>query len=238
MPSYPHIERYYSELQRLIDFSGSDREQNIRRAFENCLDSYCHDSRESLALIAELPTKTGVKPDGTVVDFLRLPRGYWEAKDSHDDLFAEVRRKFNQGYPQDNIIFEDSRRAILFQRGAVAMQVDMSSPADLHRLIEAYLSYVTREVEDFRTAWQQFKEDMPTILSKLREDVANAAQTSSLFRSAADSFLELCRRTISADVTEFDVQEMLIQHTLTKDIFPAGVLRGPVPPGEQHCQPA
>ena len=219
MPSYPHIERYHAALQRLIDFSGSDREQNIRRAFENCLDSYCYDHRESLALIAELPTSTGVKPDGTVVDFLRLPRGYWEAKDSQDDLFAEIRRKFSQGYPQDNIIFEDSRRAILLQHGAVAMEVDMSSPADLHRLIEAFLNYVTREVEDFRTAWQQFKDDMPTILSKLREDVANAAQTNDMFRTAADSFLELCRRTISADVTEFDVQEMLIQHTLTKDIF-------------------
>ena len=75
MPAYPHIERYHADLQRLIDFSGSDREQNIRRAFENCLDSYCLDHRESLALIAELPTNTGVKPDGTVVDFLRLPRG-------------------------------------------------------------------------------------------------------------------------------------------------------------------
>ena len=52
MPSYPHIERYYAEKRRLIDFGGSDSEQNIRRAFENCLDSYCRDHREGFALVA------------------------------------------------------------------------------------------------------------------------------------------------------------------------------------------
>ncbi len=33
MPSYPHIDRYYEEKQRFIDYGGSDNEQNIRRAF-------------------------------------------------------------------------------------------------------------------------------------------------------------------------------------------------------------
>ena len=39
MPSYPHIERYYEDKQRLIDHSGSDNEQNIRPAFQNYADS-------------------------------------------------------------------------------------------------------------------------------------------------------------------------------------------------------
>ena len=219
MPSYPHIDRYYEEKQRLIDFGGSDNEQNIRRAFENCLDSYCRDHREGFALVAELPTKSGVRPDGTVVDSLRLPRGYWEAKDSHDDLHREIQRKLGGGYPVDNIVFEDSRIAVLIQHGTVAMQVDMSSPANLHQMITAFLNYVTREVEEFREAWQRFKDDLPTVLAKLREDVAVAAATSVSYQAAASSFLELCHRTISPEVSEFDVQEMLIQHTLTKDIF-------------------
>ena len=219
MPSYPHIERYYADKQRLMDFGGSANEQNIRRAFENCLDAYCRDHREGFALVAELPARSGIRPDGTVVDSLRLPRGYWEAKDSRDDLHREIQRKLGSGYPNDNIVFEDSRVAVLMQHGTVAMQVDMSSPADLHRLITAFLSYVTREVEEFREAWQRFKDDLPTVLAKLREDVASAAATSRDYQAAAADFLELCHRTISPDVSEFDVQEMLIQHTLTKDIF-------------------
>ena len=219
MPSYLHIERYYADKQRLMDFGGSANEQNIRRAFENCLDTYCRDHREGFALVAELPARSGVRPDGTVVDSLRLPRGYWEAKDSRDDLHREIQRKLGSGYPNDNIVFEDSRVAVLMQHGTVAMQVDMSSPADLHRLITAFLSYVTREVEEFREAWQRFKDDLPTVLAKLREDVASAAATSRDYQAAAADFLELCHRTISPEVSEFDVQEMLIQHTLTKDIF-------------------
>ena len=37
MPPYPNIERYYEDKQRLIDFGGSDNEQSIRAAFQNCL---------------------------------------------------------------------------------------------------------------------------------------------------------------------------------------------------------
>ena len=113
MPSYTHIERYHADLQRLIDFGGSDNEQSIRRAFAVCLDSYCRDHREKLALVDELDAGsrvagTGIRPDGTVKDSLRMARGYWEAKDTHDDLDAEIQAKFNRGYPRDNILFEDS----------------------------------------------------------------------------------------------------------------------------------
>ena len=62
----------------------------------------------------ELRAPGGI-PDGTVKDSLRMARGYWEAKDSHDDLDAEIQAKFNRGYPRDNIVFEDSRVAVLYQ---------------------------------------------------------------------------------------------------------------------------
>ena len=113
MPSYPHIEEYRAKLQELIEFGGSDNEENIRPAFQNCLDSYCRNHRERLVLIPELKTSPSNKPDGTVKDSLRMARGYWEAKDSHDDLDVEMQAKFNRGYPRDNIIFEDSQTAVL-----------------------------------------------------------------------------------------------------------------------------
>jgi len=42
-----------------------------------------------------------------------VPFGYWEAKDTNDDLDEEIVKKFRRGYPQTNIIFEDSTEAIL-----------------------------------------------------------------------------------------------------------------------------
>ena len=219
MPSYLHIEEYRAKLQELIEFGGSDNEENIRPAFQNCLDAYCHDHREQLVLIPELKTSPSNKPDGTVKDSLRMARGYWEAKDSHDDLDAEIKVKFNRGYPRDNIIFEDSQTAVLVQNGNEAMRVDMSRDGELHRLIRVFLDYELPEIQEFRHAQSQFKTDLPTVLENLRATVAEAEADNPEYQEAASSFLDLCRRTIGPAVSPADVREMLLQHILTKDIF-------------------
>ena len=219
MPNYPHIEAYYARRQELVEFGGSDNELNIRPAFQNCLDAYCREHKERLVLIPELKTAGNVIPDGTVKDTLRMARGYWEAKDSHDDLDAEIQAKFNRGYPRDNIVFEDSETAVLVQNGGVALRVDMSRPGELHRLIRRFLDYELPNIEEFRQAQTQFKADLPTVLENLRQSVAVAEEGSADYRARAAEFLALCRRSIGPDVSEADVREMLLQHILTKDIF-------------------
>ena len=218
MPSYPHIERYHAYLGELIEAGGSDNELNIRPAFQNCLAAYCNDHRERLTLVPELPGPGGI-PDGTVKDSLRMARGYWEAKDTDDNLDNEIQAKFNRGYPQDNIIFEDSRTAVLIQNREQAMRVDMSRPADLHRLITRFLNYELPEIEEFRQAQQQFKADLPSVLENLRQAVAEAEAGNADYREGVARFLELCHRSIGPAVSEADVREMLLQHILTQDIF-------------------
>ena len=219
MPSYPHIEKYHADLERFIEFGGSDNEQSIRRAFAECLDSYCREHRERLALVDELSVSASNRPDGTVKDSLRMARGYWEAKDSHDDLDAEIQAKFNRGYPKDNILFEDSQTAVLVQNGSEALRVDMSRDGEMHRLIRVFLDYELPEIQEFRHAQGQFKTDLPMVLENLRATVAEAESENPGYQQAAASFLELCRKTIGPAVSPADVQEMLLQHILTKDIF-------------------
>ena len=173
MTSYPNIERYHAYLRELIEAGGSDNELSIRPAFQNCLAAYCAGHRERLTLVPELRVPGGI-PDGTVKDSLRMARGYWEAKDSHDDLDAEIQAKFNRGYPRDNIIFEDSLTAVLFQNREEAMRVDMSRPGELDRLIRTFLDYELPEIEEFRQAQQQFKADLHEVLKNLRQAVADA----------------------------------------------------------------
>ena len=219
VPTYAHIERYQADKERFIDFGGSDNEQSIRRAFAVCLDSYCREHREKLALIDELDAPLRNRPDGTVKDSLRMARGYWEAKDTHDDLDAEIQRKLNRGYPQDNIIFEDSQTAVLIQDREEAMRVDMSRPGELHRLIRAFLDYELPQIEEFRQAQQQFKADLPAVINNLREAIEAADADNSSYQDAAADFLAVCRQTISPAVSAADVREMLLQHILTQDIF-------------------
>ena len=219
MPTYPHIERYYAELAELIEFGGSNNEQSIRPAFQNCLTAYCREHREKLVLVPELAANNKTQPDGTIKDILRLDRGFWEAKDTHDNLEVEIQKKLDQGYPKDNILFEDSRTAVLIQHGTVAMRVDMRRPADLHRIIRAFLNYVLPEVESFQKAWHQFKLDLPNIIASLRWEVQAAESTNEGYQAAAAAFLQLCQRTVGPSVTDENVREMLLQHILTKDIF-------------------
>ena len=223
MPTYAHIEKYHADLQRFIDFGGSDNEQSIQRAFAECLDSYCRENREKLALVDELraglnPAQRN-RPDGTVKDSLRMARGYWEAKDSHDDLDSEIQAKLDRGYPKDNIIFEDSRTAVLIQNGGEALRVDMTRDGELHRLIRIFLDYELPEIQEFRQAQAQFKTDLPTVLDNLRATVAEAEADNPAYREAATGFLDLCQKTIGPAVSPADVREMLLQHILTKDIF-------------------
>ena len=184
-----------------------------------CLDAYCREHKERLVLIPELKAAGNVIPDGTVKDTLRMARGYWEAKDTHDDLDTEIQRKFDRGYPRDNIVFEDSETAVLVQNGGVALRVDMARPGELHRLIRRFLDYELPNIEEFRQAQSQFKTDLPAVLENLRQSVAEAESGNAEYRAKASEFLILYRRSIGPDVSEADVREMLLQHILTKDIF-------------------
>ena len=219
MLALPNIERYYASLAELIEVGGSDNELNIRPAFQNCLAAYCAAHRDRLVLVPELRAPGGIIPDGTVLDSLRMTRGLWEAKDSHDNLDAEIQSKFDRGYPSSNIVFEDSRVAVLFQNGGEAMRVDMTDPASLHRLIGRFLDYELPEIGEFRQARQQFAADLPSVLENLRQAVADAEVGNAAYQGGVAKFLDLCHRSIGPAVSEADVREMLLQHILTQDIF-------------------
>ena len=219
MSTYLNIEHYYSSLAELIEAGGSDNELNIRPAFQNCLAAYCAAHRDKLVLVPELAASKGTKPDGTIRDALRMTRGYWEAKDTHDNLDAEIQDKFARGYPRDNILFEDSRVAVLFQNGDEAMRVDMTDAGRLHRLIGRFLDYELPEIGEFRQARQQFAADLPSVLENLRQAVADAEEGNEEYREGVARFLELCHRSVGPAVSESDVREMLLQHILTQDIF-------------------
>ena len=103
-----------------------------------------------------------------------MTRGLWEAKDTHDDLDREIQNKLSQGYSSDNILFEDSRTAVLVQDQQEVMRTDMAEPAALHELIRKFLDYELPEIQEFREARQQFKTDLPAVLGRLRETVIEA----------------------------------------------------------------
>ncbi|CCI12451.1 Adenine specific DNA methyltransferase [Microcystis aeruginosa PCC 9806] len=215
------ISQYQAEVEKIVQYGGSRKETSIRVAFQNLLNDYCK-ARDFL-LIPELDyrTKSGkvVYPDGTVKDALRLDWGYWESKDQYDNLDEEIEKKLAKGYPNDNILFEDSQTAVLIQGGEERLRVSMRDDEALDGIINAFINYVRPEVEDFREAIASFKEDLPTILEALRGLIALQSETNRNFVTARDNFLEICRKSINPEISLEDVREMIIQHILTEDIF-------------------
>ena len=195
MPTYPHIDSYYEQLRELIEFGGATNEENIRLAFLNCLSEYCKEHSERFVLVPELRSDSSNKPDGTVRDSLRMTRGLWEAKDTHDDLDREIRNKLGQGYSGDNILFENSRTAVLVQGDQEVMRTDMANAAALDQLIRRFLNYELPQIQEFRDARQQFKDDLPAVLESLRETIVEAESGNVEYQGAAQLFLELCHQS-------------------------------------------
>ncbi len=215
------INQYHAEIAKYIQYGGDKKETSIRRAFANLLSTYCKPHDLTLVDELEYTTKlnTRVVPDGTIKDALRLTHGYWEAKDESDDIDVEIEKKLKKGYPSDNILFEDSITAVLLQNNTEVMRVSMKDAAALDKLVRRFIEFERPELQTFRQAIAQFKQDMPEVLHALRQMIDANQISNANFKTALQTFLKLCQDNINADIVLDDAREMLIQHILTEDIF-------------------
>jgi predicted helicase len=215
------IGRYLNELSDLRRVSGDVRESVVREAFKTLLKDWGRSKH--LIFVPEYRLDTATRDrrfvDGALLHELRVPFGYWEAKDEDDDLDQEIDRKFRRGYPQDNIVFEDSREAVLIQDRREVMRCPVDEPGQLEKLLGLFFSHERPEIADFRKAVAQFNADLPAVLEALRAMIERAEAENPAFRAAAVRFLTHAQETINPSVTAADVREMLIQHILTEEIF-------------------
>ncbi|MGJ8617991.1 MAG: type ISP restriction/modification enzyme [Sulfitobacter sp.] len=215
------INSYLADLDRIRKVSGSLTEGVISEAFKDLLKSWA--KSDNLIFINQYPMQSSLKkpirPDGAILHDVRVPLGYWEAKDTDDDLDAEIEAKLRTGYPQDNIIFEDSRVAVLWQDRNEITRCDMTDTAGLEQLLNLFFGYQRPEIAQFRQAVEQFKTDLPAVLAALREKIDEAYKTNATFKPAAKKFLAHACETINPTLGRDDVREMLIQHILTEEIF-------------------
>ena len=168
----------------------------------------------------EEPLANGKRPDGTLRDTFRLPRGYWEAKDTRDDLLIEIRKKIAIGYPTTNTIFEDTRRAILYQNGKIALDIDLTRPDQLTDLLRQFFSYTEPDIATFEQAVDEFRQRIPDLAQGLLAAYQRGtrAKTDNLSTAFA-TFLALCRTSLDPDISRETVNEMLVQHLLTERLF-------------------
>jgi len=218
-PTHKAIKEYFAELKKLSKHD-AQHEGAVAPAFAALL-RYCGNQMH-LTLAEQYRIrreKNEIIVDGALLDSYNLAHGYWEAKDSADDLDAEVKKKFKAGYPKGNILFQSPSQAILWQDGKEYLNTPITEPAALIEVLKAFFEYQPPEYEEWHVAVEEFKDKVPELANALLEKIRDERKSNKNFITAFQDFSELCRASINPNISEQAVEEMLIQHLLTERIF-------------------
>ena len=219
-PTHKIIRDYYNALDQ-FDRVGATHEGAVRSAFQSLLQGCARQFDWTLVPEHSMTVRQNrrIVVDGALMDNFRLTHGYWEAKDEDDDLPSEVVRKFEKGYPRDNILFQDPHRAILWQNNQQMPEADLRDRAQLIRVLETFFSHRPPEYTEWEEAVSEFKEEVPALGQGLAERIHGERETNQAFITAFADFHAKCRQSINPNLSEAAVEEMLIQHLLTERIF-------------------
>jgi len=215
-PQKKALDHYYKELAAFGD-KRVTHETAVRTSFQDLLKVFAQSA--NWLLIPEQTLANGKRPDGTFRDSFNLPRGYWEAKDTKDDLSNEIRKKIGIGYPITNTIFEDTRRAVLYQNNKPVLDADLTKQNDLTEVLDRFFHYAEPDIATFEHAVQDFKESIPDLSKGLMERITEEHARNKPFVAAFTLFLELCRASLDPNMSSATVDEMLVQHLLTERLF-------------------
>jgi hypothetical protein len=219
-PTAAPVKLYYSTLQRFTQ-GRFDNEGNIRGAFEDLLKKCARQFDWTLVPEYQITRKSQspIRIDGALIDSFNLPRGYWEAKDESDSLTAEMRKKFEAGYPRTNILFQRPTEALLFQDGRIAFHGPIKDPGELVRVLQLFFEWRQPDHDSWDRAAREFSERIPQIASGAMSLIQSEKKNNRAFVERFNAFADLCRESINPDLKDEAVEEMLVQHLLTERIF-------------------
>ncbi len=215
-PTHAPVKAYYETLAK-FGAGKFDNEGNIRGAFEDLLKKCARQCIPEYQL-----TRTGKHPlraDAAMLDAFNLPRAYWEAKDTKDDLRVEMEKKLALGYPRTNILFQSPTQALLVQNGRIESDADITDPAALVDTLRLFFEYRQPNHDDWDRAVREFSERIPAIARGAMTLIEAERKTNKLFVERFTAFANLCRDSINPDLKDEAVEEMLVQHLLTERIF-------------------
>ncbi|RKU25763.1 DNA helicase, partial [Candidatus Poribacteria bacterium] len=219
-PTHKSITAYYDALDRYRQH-GVTHETAVRAAFQALLEA-CAKQR-NWTLICEqtlrIPGNNPIRLDGALLDEHSLPRGTWEAKGVHGNLLAEIEKKFDAGYPDDNILFQTPERAILYQNGHEVLDADITERETLVTVLQTFFAYERANAAQWRAAVARFKTLVPELGTEAANIIQTHRETNAQFRADFAAFHERCKTAINPNLSAAAVEEMLVQHLLTERIF-------------------
>jgi len=218
-PNHKSVKEYYEAISKLADL-GVSHEGAVSPAFASLL-RHCATQFGQTLIEKSVYKHNGhtLIIDGTLVDSFNLVHGYWEAKDSSDDLDKEIKKKFGVGYPNNNILFQAPNRIVIWQDGKSVFDADLYKPETLIESLKVFFEYEAPAIEQWEKAVDEFKLKVRELATGLLELIEKERLNNTAFVQAFDDFVQLCKETINPDISVQAVEEMLIQHLLTERIF-------------------
>ena len=157
------------------------------------------------------------KVDGVVKDAYSA-LGYWEVKDENDDLELEIQKKIALKYPLSNIIFENTKQAILWQNNHEVKRFDLSKTEEVGALLDRFFGYTERDREGFDEAVRDFLGEVPRLARELLL-LIEAQREKPKFKAAFAKFFAVCQSALNPAIKTEQVEQMLVQHLLTERLF-------------------
>ena len=246
-PTHKAVKHYYAALQSYRNHQVT-HEGALETAFGRLLEETAKSHGWKLIPKQRLKVgKSSIAPDGTFRDLFNMRCGFWEAKDTDDDLDAEIQKKKVKGYPPDfsfpnsrlgtsgwqrngvsgqafsnrslGTRVKDTRRAVLFQGGQERYRLDLTDPKQLAALLNEFYAYTEPEIDSFHQAVDEFQTQVPELAKSLLQIIATAHQSNKKFQAAFDDFFALCRTAVNPNISQAAVDEMLVQHLLTERLI-------------------
>lgn len=201
------ITTYHKDLK---SYDGiADYEMALRSASQKLLGDTAR--MVGWVLVPEQTLEGGIRPDGVMRDKFNLRRGYWEAKGPKGDLEKEITKKIANNYPLVNTIFENSKRAVLYQNKKRYGEYDLQKPSEVGDLLRQFFTYTEPDIANFEVAVQEFKERIPELAQALLETIEQEHKLNKKFIAAFDTFANLCRTSLDPKISKEAVNEMLVQ---------------------------
>ncbi|MDM8559747.1 type ISP restriction/modification enzyme [Candidatus Parabeggiatoa sp. HSG14] len=215
-----NVQAYYKELKEFKSL-GQTHEGTVKIAFQHLLESIAKQHKWTLTQENTLKRgKKNIRLDGVLFDSGKLLRGYWEAKDSKDDLVKEVQKKlYKDNYPDSNIIFQEPNRAIVYQNGREVIDLSLTEPDNLVKVLDKFFNFQRPEYERWDLAAVEFKSRVPELAENVLTLIQSARVDDKKFAKAFNGFADQCRQAINPNLADAAIEEMLIQHLLTERIF-------------------
>lgn len=214
------IADYHKRLKQARKQRDTRHEGNIRHAFANLLESTArHKDWQLVQEHSDRVEGRTIRYDGVLRGKFNLPHGHWEAKDSDDNLDIEIRKKRERHYSFENIIFEDTQEAVLFQKGLEVTRINVDEPEAVADLLTRFFNHEIPPFTEFEQAIDHFQAEISHIAGSLNEKIKEAHKNNKQFKDRYAQFMTVCQTALNPNIRADAVDEMLIQHMLTERLI-------------------